>query len=278
MPKRLTQEEYESRLAVFGKAVCLESYQGNNVKIKHKCLIHEEIHLAIPGDLLNGHGMSCCSLNHSNRVAAKARYDERLKKIGIATRIEEYQSRRKPILHRCIIHGTKFLQEPRRALEGRLPPCCSKLSRGSIYHMLLAPERWSKHAPCNVYIFSMARFKGLVKIGIAIKLGQRSSDPEYGDFVSCWQRDNRFEAYLIEQAVLQDQSLEAYAPDVLRETPWAGWTEIRKCSNPEAVKVVQFYVDKMNDLGVHRFILEFMDPSRAEADLCLEVIRRLEER
>lgn len=129
MPRKLTQAEYEARIAFFGKATCLEPYQGATIRIKHKCLAHGEVHLAIPGDVGSGHGLRCCDLSISNQLAAKSRYDQRLGEIGLAIRIEEYHSRRKAILHCCLVHGTKFLQEPRRALEGRLPPCCPKLPR-----------------------------------------------------------------------------------------------------------------------------------------------------
>jgi hypothetical protein len=273
VPTALTHQEYERRLAVHKKAVCLEPYKNGTTKILHRCLIHGEIHLAIPRDVASGHGLACCG-PQENRLNAKAQYDEKLSKIGLAIRIEEYYSRRTPILHRCIVHGKEYLQEPRRALEGRPPPCCSRLSSGSIYYMLLAPERWNKFVPCCVYIFSMARFKGLVKIGMAIKVKQRSEDSEYGDFISSWQRGNRFEAYLIEQAILKEPSLKSSAPEELKRGHWPGWTEIREATNPEAVKVAQYYVDEMDNLGVYRFILKYMNPDRVETDLCLAALEK----
>jgi hypothetical protein len=273
LPARLSEEEYDRRLAVFGKAQRLEPYQTTQVKILHKCLIHGEELIGRPGDLLNGHGLGCCSLNKPMNRAAKSRYDKKLQEIGLAVRLDEYQSRRKSILHRCTLHGTKFLMEPRRALEGRLPPCCSKLGRGSIYFMLLAPDRWKRSGNCEVYIFTLKRFPGFVKIGVSQRTRERSEDQEYGDFVCSWRRSNRFEAYLIEQAALRDLSLEKVCPCELEEGRWAGWTEVRKAKSHQAVKLVQFYADQMDALGVHRFILKYLEPSRAEADLCLEALK-----
>lgn len=243
------------------------------VNILHKCLIHGEERLGRPGDLVNGHGLGCCSLNKPMNRAAKARYDQRLESIGLAVRLDEYQTRRKAVRHRCTLHGTEFLMEPRRALEGRLPPCCSKLGRGSIYFMLLAPDRWQKSGHCDVYIFNLKRFPQFVKIGVSQRIIGRSEDQEYGDFVCSWRRSNRFEAFLIEQASLRDRSLEKLCPPELEQQRWAGWTEVRKARSHQSVKLVQFYADEMDNLGVYRFILKYLDPNRVEADLCLDAIK-----
>jgi hypothetical protein len=271
MPARLKEDEYDRRLEIIGKVKRIEPYINTSTKILHECLIHGERHLSNPGDLLDGHGIACCGSGEANKEA-RARYDSRLKSIGHIQRIEEYQTRRKAILHKCLIHDKEFLMEPRRALEGRFPPCCSRLSRGSIYFMLLAPERWNKRQPCDVYAFSLKRFEGFFKIGISCRTLERGKDEEYGNFICSWRRDNRFEAFLIEQASLKDHALEHACPKELEEGKWAGWTEVRKSKSCKIVETIQYYVDKMNEMGVYRFILEYLEPNFAEASLCRKAI------
>lgn len=266
MPPKLTNEEYDEKLAKFGKACRLEPYVNQHTRILHRCLIHGEEGLAIPGDLALGHGIKCCG-NDGRKARAASVYDKRIAKIGLCKRIDPYQTRRLAIKHQCLLHHRIFLQEPRRALEGRIPPCCGGMWRGSLYSMLMEPKRWGLDSHSIVYLFRLARFPDYVKIGISANIKTRA-DEEYGDFVCYWATRSRFHAFLVEQASLRDISLEAACPSDLADSRWAGSTEVRRADSGNAIQVIQFYFDEVDRLGPYQFILEYLGPNEAERDLC----------
>ena len=270
MPRKLLESEYDDRLAAIGKACRLDKYTNNLTPTLHLCLIHKEKHKARPSDLLQGHGLHCCWNGGNNKDAAK-RYDIRLAKLGLVERVDLYQTRRTPIRHRCLRHNRIFLQEPRRALEGRIPPCCGGMWRGSLYAMLLEPQRWNLNSNSVVYLFRLARFPGYVKIGISVNIKARI-DQEYGDFVCYWTARSRFHAFLVEQASLGDASLEVACPLELVDSKWAGTTEVRKSGGNQAIQVIQFYFDAIDRLGPYQFILDYLTPNEAERDLCEQAL------
>lgn len=47
---------YDQKIRTFGKLKRLDTYIGNKKKIKHLCLIHNEIHLISPQEALVGKG------------------------------------------------------------------------------------------------------------------------------------------------------------------------------------------------------------------------------
>jgi hypothetical protein len=273
MPIKLKDKDYDARLAQIGKAVRLDPYIGQKTPIRHSCLIHGEIHESRPSDLLNGHGLQCCG-NGGSRAKAASLYDERLTKIGLCQRVEPYQTRRVAIQHKCLRHCKLFLQEPRRALEGRIPPCCGGMWRGSLYSMLMEPKRWGLNSHSIVYLFRLARFPDYVKIGISANIKTRA-DEEYGDFVCYWSTCSRFHAFLIEQASLRDASLEVACPSNLLENKWAGSTEVRKTGSNNAIKIIQFYCDELDKLGPYQFILDYLGPNDAERSLCQEALAEI---
>jgi hypothetical protein len=274
MASRLTNEEYDKKLAKFGKACRLEPYVNQHTRILHRCLIHGEEWLAIPGDLALGHGMKCCGKVLNND--AKAAYDSKLAAIGLAERVDPYISRRAAIRHRCLRHGKLFSQEPRRALEGRIPPCCGGMWRGSLYAMLMEPTRWGLNSYSIVYLFRLARFPGYVKIGISSNIKLRA-DEEYGDFVCYWNTQSRFHAFLVEQASLRDVSLESACPLELADNKWAGNTEVRKTDSNQAIQIIQFYFDALDKLGPYQFILDYLSPNEMERNLCEKALAEIDQ-
>ena len=269
MSRKLTDDEYDLLIAQWGKAKRIDPYVNNSTSINHLCLLHGEVWPARPGDLITGHGMKCCGRQLHDK--AKAAYKRKLSEIGLCEAIEPYVTRRTPIRHRCLRHGKEFLMAPKRTLEGRIPPCCGGMWRGSLYAMLLEPQRWGLNSHSVVYLFRLAKFRDYVKIGISANIKNRLNQ-EYGDFISYWHTPSRFHAFLIEQAALSDQSLPAECPSDLRAESWPGWTEIRKATGDQSVKVIQFYADRLEEIGCYQFILDYLDPSPEEAELCLKAI------
>lgn len=275
MPSKLEDKDYDARLARIGKVVRLDPYVRQTEPILHRCLIHGEIHKSCPSDLLAGHGLQCCG-NGGSRAKAASLYDERLTKIGLCQRVEPYQTRRKAIQHKCLRHGKLFLQEPRRALEGRIPPCCGGMWRGSLYSMLMEPKRWGLDSHSIIYLFRLARFPDYIKVGISANIKTRA-DEEYGDFVCYWPSCSRFHAFLVEQASLRDVSLEVGCPSNLADNKWAGSTEVRRADSNCAIKVIQFYCDQIEKLGPYQFILDYLGPNDAERSLCQKALAEIGE-
>jgi hypothetical protein len=268
MPAKLTEAHYDARLALIGKVERVGPYVGQQKTTLHRCLLHGEIYKSRPYDLLKGHGLYCCG-NGASRTKAASLYDERLAKIGLCERVEPYQTRRIAIQHKCLRHGKLFLQEPRRALEGRIPPCCGGMWRGSLYAMLMEPSRWGLNSYSIVYLFRLARFPDYVKIGISSNIKLRA-DEEYGDFVCYWNTQSRFHAFLAEQATLRDALLEVACPWELADSKWAGSTEVRKAESSQAIQIIQFYFDALDRLGPYQFILDYLKPTDTEKELCLQ--------
>ena len=266
MPSKSKEADYDDRLARIGKAERVGQYTHQRTPTLHRCLLHGEIHKSRPNDLLMGHGMYCCG-NGGSRANAASLYDERLAKIGLCQRVEPYQTRRIAIQHKCLRHGKLFLQEPRRALEGRIPPCCGGMWRGSLYAMLMEPSRWGLNSYSIVYLFRLARFPDYVKIGISSNIKLRA-DEEYGDFVCYWNTRSRFHAFLVEQASLRDVSLESACPLELADSKWAGNTEVRRTDSNQAIQIIQFYFDALDKLGPYQFILDYLSPNEMERNLC----------
>jgi hypothetical protein len=127
--KRLTEQEYDQRIAAHGKAVRVEPLKGTVTKIKHLCLTHNEVHLATPSLVLNGHGLSCCRPGVVAHKKAKEEYDEKLAKIGKIVRLEDYKGNETKILHKCTAHNFEQLVTPHQVLSGTGLNCCRRFNK-----------------------------------------------------------------------------------------------------------------------------------------------------
>lgn len=126
MPKRLTEEEYDKKISVHGKAERIDPYVNNSTLIKHRCLLHNQIYLAKPSHVLAGHGLSCCRKNPESKKKAKETYDEKLAIIGRVVRVGDYINSNHKILHKCLEHGEVHLALPRVMLSGKGLACCKE--------------------------------------------------------------------------------------------------------------------------------------------------------
>jgi hypothetical protein len=129
MAKRFTEEEYDRRIAAHGKAVRVGPFKGTVTKIKHLCLTHNEIHLATPSIVLNGHGLYCCCSSVIAHKKAKGEYDQKLTKTRKIVRLEEYKGIDTKILHRCIDHNFEQLVTPHQILSGMGLNCCRRFNK-----------------------------------------------------------------------------------------------------------------------------------------------------
>ena len=69
-----TNDEYVTELqSKRPEVISLETYKGSNVKIKHKCLRHDYVWSASPGNVLNGNGCPLCK--SEKIILSKAKSD-----------------------------------------------------------------------------------------------------------------------------------------------------------------------------------------------------------
>lgn len=118
------KETYDERLAKIGRVERVGEYIDSNHKIFHRCIEHQEEHLASPRIVLSGKGLACC--NRAKRLNNEARsgYDERLKSLGQVERLEPYVNLYTKISHRCLKHGQVFSVTPASVLTGFGLECC----------------------------------------------------------------------------------------------------------------------------------------------------------
>lgn len=124
MGKKLTQEDYDQRIAVHGRVIRLEPFKGTKTKILHRCLIHNEEHYSQPQHLLRGHSLSCCSRISTQLRSAKQNYDKELVEHGKAERVGDYVNSTTKIPHRCLIHNEIHMGKPSRLRLGGGLICC----------------------------------------------------------------------------------------------------------------------------------------------------------
>lgn len=138
--------------------------------------------------------------------------------------------------------------------------------------MLSEPSRWGSKAKSYLYIYEMKNYGGYVKIGISINPEVRSLDEEYGELICYWEMSSRFKVFLVEQAILSDVLLKNNCPLELIDINWPGKTEVRESSGELSIKVAEFYLDKIEELGVHTFILDYLNPTNEERAICMQKI------
>lgn len=53
-------ERHKKNLAIFGKAELIGEYLGDRIKTKYRCLLHNQVHFAVPTNMGRGRGLPCC--------------------------------------------------------------------------------------------------------------------------------------------------------------------------------------------------------------------------
>lgn len=259
--KPITCKEFDAKLAVKNpKVIRVGIYKNDYTKIEFKCLIHNQIGLSRPTDVLRGHGLSCCSFNEAQRRLAAESYDERLKqKNPKIVRLGEYVNTKTKIKFKCLIHNEVHLARPESCLKGRGLACCGKIN--TLNHSI----KFGKQ-PTELYLFNLSRFSEYVKVGIS-KNSDNRKDEEYGEQILIKKLNSRAEAYVLEQAILQDKTLTRDCPEEMYLNRWPGWTEVRKCSKDVAKQVVESYLNELETLGLNVFAKKHLTLTHAEKAL-----------
>lgn len=161
MGNRVTESEFDSRITIYNRAVRVDPFKGVGVKIKFRCLQHDEVHLAKPTTILRGHGLRCCNPTYIKNKKAKEEFDKRINSLGRVRRVGEYTSMHKKILFYCLEHNETHLAFPRAVIRGQGLICCGSLREAarraketfdSRIAKLGRVERIGEYVDCNTKI------------------------------------------------------------------------------------------------------------------------------
>ena len=129
MPKKRTQEEYESELAIKNPTVkVIGKYVNSNTPIPHYCILHNMTWKARPSNALNGSGCpECWGMRIRNKKKKQA--EQYVKELAEANPnivvLAEYVNALTPILHQCKLDNYKWKVTPNSLLRGHGCPICA---------------------------------------------------------------------------------------------------------------------------------------------------------
>lgn len=123
MTRKKTHEEYVAEVAIVNSDIeVVGKYNGNKIKIFHRCKIDGYEWMAIPTSILRGTGCPRCAGNerygHEEYVKRVSEINPDIEVVG------EYINNCTPILHRCKIDGHEWMARPNQILRGIGCPLC----------------------------------------------------------------------------------------------------------------------------------------------------------
>jgi len=127
------------------------------------------------------------------------------------------------------------------------------------------------------YVYTLANYPGFAKPGIAVDLSARAknSEKEYGDLFDFIEMP-RFDAWLVEQALLRETRKLATCPTELHEKSWKGRSEIRKASPKYLFDLALALHDSLRQLGAATFMLQYL-PLYAAQRKALKALQKMED-
>lgn len=263
---RKAKSSFDERIKRFGRVERIDEYVNTRTKIRFRCLRHNEVHLSRPFKILLGKGLACCSPKCANNKRAKSSFDEKIKSFGKVERVDEYINSRTKIRFKCLIHNEVHLSRPYDILKGKGLKCCHIDCKNKILSILLEEN---KKETC-VYLYSLSSHRDYFKVGISNCLKNRAKDPEYGDLISSWYSDSRFECFCVEQATLRDVKINKDCPENLFLSKWPGYTEVVKCPEERIIATIEYYWELIGEIGPYQFALDYLDPDPEETKVLLD--------
>lgn len=125
---RKSHERYIEEVRIVNPNVLvIDKYNGANIPILHRCLIHNIDWNITPASVLEGAGCPEC---HSEKISnvLKKTHEQYVEELKIANpyviAIETYVNSLIPILHKCLIHNVDWETTPTCALRGYGCPEC----------------------------------------------------------------------------------------------------------------------------------------------------------
>jgi hypothetical protein len=136
----------------------------------------------------------------------------------------------------------------------------------SIQHALDGTGHHSRQRECELYLYELARYSSThCKPGISFNSDLRADD-EYGVEVLRLVFDSRAEAYILEQAVLDQSRGCADCPDDLWD--WSGASEVRAMPAEDMGPVVLRLAEELEEMGVWSFAAAYVPMTAAQRMQC----------
>ena len=122
MSKKKTQEEYIAEVAIKNPSIeVIGKYNGNKVKIEHRCKIHNKTWEIKPINVLSGQGCDECRIDklRDAKLMSEEQYVDILKeKVPHVNLIGKYVNMRTPTLHYCTKHNLYWKATPANLIRG----------------------------------------------------------------------------------------------------------------------------------------------------------------
>ena len=265
--------EHLELVKAIGKVEFIGPYINTQTPTWYRCLKHNERHKTSPNNISQGKSLKCCKYQNLFDYV-NGRFDEALKDLdknieGRLIRLEEYKGNDVPILFRCLAHDEVHKAFPMSTTRGHGLVCCRYGSTRDNLDIAIEDKLPNKNDKNDFYLYRLKRFPEFQKIGLANRhtIRAKRSKQEYGEPIAVWERDNRRDAFFLEQALLSQTSLYTEAPEELVQKRWQGWTEVRKINAIELKNYAQFLVDELSLLGAWSFAIEYipMNPKQRDA-------------
>lgn len=133
--RMLSNNEYINKLhASHSHIHVLDEYQGMNIPIIHKCLIHNITWKIAPSNMLSVIGCSECTKDsyRSKMMKTTDQYKIELRNINHnIIPLECYKGADTSILHKCLVHNYEWMAQPNNLLSGQstCPKCSQRFRR-----------------------------------------------------------------------------------------------------------------------------------------------------
>lgn len=122
-----SHDEYVEELKYANPSIeVLETYLGNSIKIKHRCIVDGYEWYTIPSSTLLGYGCPVCG---KVKRWTQEEYILKLEPRKILP-IEEYINSSINIKHKCLVDGTEWMAAPSNILKGKGCPVCGLIKGG----------------------------------------------------------------------------------------------------------------------------------------------------
>ena len=140
----------------------------------------------------------------------------------------------------------------------------------SIRHIIDRTGNFMNDRETEYYIFTINGFPGILKPGIAHDSDARKkvSSGYYDQSLLIQTYGTRAEAYLLEQAILDQTSAYSVRPKELEEIIWEGIGELRQMEENELISVFDYFHNELLEMGIWSFASAYVPMTDKEKEEC----------
>jgi hypothetical protein len=138
----------------------------------------------------------------------------------------------------------------------------------TVQALLLGKGPFASAQVCFFYVYEIATDNRYLKPGIAFDVERRAEDRVYGQEIFRLEFVNRAEAYVFEQSFLAATKKHAECPGQLRLDGWAGYSEVRKLGNDDAIATAMFLANQLEELSMWEFAACYVPMTAAQRAAC----------